>query len=309
MFISKLADKIAQYDRYGESRANGIKAVFLAELMFGFNAIFSIPHPYFYYFFVPLNMILAENLGTDLKEKYLFFILAMLSSASTIFGFYLLSSFKVIFLVFVFAYSLGLYYLFLSKFKKVLLLAPFILSMGAYSLEFVQYHDFYTALNHILVGLLAMMIMLVGLWLFPKTYYLGIWRRAFIELMSSIHQIASVMLSSKSTTMPVVPSILIMKQYAKMLPKTMRNYSVLKINFLGFDLLMQLAYHASLGKAYTSTELVLLKDVTADLSQAVKHKQAVLMLPELRASHSLRFLYRLVLSWNYLCNDTTLKYS
>lgn len=44
MFISQLKDKLASYDRYKEHRINGLKAVFVLELMILF------------YFFPPLTI-------------------------------------------------------------------------------------------------------------------------------------------------------------------------------------------------------------------------------------------------------------
>lgn len=313
MSMLKLADKIAQFDPYGISRMNGFKAVFLTELLFGFNAIFSIPTPYFYYFFVPLNMILAENLGTNLLEKYGYFIFAMMTSIGGIFWFHLLSTYKLLFLVFVFIYSISLYYFLLSKLKKILLLAPLMLSMANYSNQYQLTHDFYVELNHILIGVLAMVIILIGLWLFPKYYYLRIWRRAFVLHMKFIQSMVLQIQNHALQEVPHSASILIMKQYAQMLPYHMNFFSVLKINHLNFDLLMQFAAHVLIQPIFLASELEAIHRATTYFIQSATHKKTVDMEPGLikmlQECPNLYLIKQIKNSWDYLCADSSLQRS
>ena len=110
MFISQLKNKLAIYDRYGEHRINGLKAVFILELLFLFNCVYTVPNPFFYFFFVPMSAFAAEIAGTCLAEKYLFLFFTIMGSTLAIFLFGLLSVYKLFFIFFVFAYSLLIYF-------------------------------------------------------------------------------------------------------------------------------------------------------------------------------------------------------
>ncbi len=310
MFISKLIDKLDRYDKFGEFRVNGIKALFLAELLFIVNVIFSLPNPFFYYFFVPLNMILAETLGFDLKEKYLFFILAMLLSTFSIFCFGLLSTFKLLFVFFVFIYTLLFYFILLSHLRQILLMAPLILSMASYSLLYQGNHDFYLALNHVFLALFAMVVMLIGLWFFPKTYYLSIWRRALIEFFRHLQVLLECVIHQHLKTPPLVPAALTMKRYAAMLPKSMHYFSVLKITLLSFDALMEVSYLAALNQTLPVAEFECLNVFITRTITAIKTKQPVSFSQyELDELSRFKSLSSIIVSWNYLCLDPKLQRS
>ena len=72
MYISRLKDIVDTYDRFCIHRINGLKAFFVLELMFLFHFIYTVPNPYFYYFYVPLTAFAAELAGNSLEEKSLF---------------------------------------------------------------------------------------------------------------------------------------------------------------------------------------------------------------------------------------------
>ncbi|WP_240610456.1 hypothetical protein [Legionella qingyii] len=61
MFISKLIRIIEDYDPYGNHRVNGVKVTYVLLILFAVNFIFSIPNPYFYYFYIPITAMAAEG--------------------------------------------------------------------------------------------------------------------------------------------------------------------------------------------------------------------------------------------------------
>jgi hypothetical protein len=190
------------------------------------------------------------------------------------------------------------------------MLAPYILSMSSYSLIYNQSHDFYIGLNRVLIGFVSMGIILVGLWFFPKMYYLSVWRKALKELMTQIQYYTEQMLTMPLASFPLIPDILIAKQYAQMLPKKMRYFSVVKITFLSFDILMQLAYFVTLPEKCSQYDLKLLHDFAGQFATAIQKKQPLLFTAEQTQAIDtsiIREMKTLTHSWNYLCNDSTFK--
>ena len=104
--LATLKDRVEKYDPFLEHRTNGLKAVFVLEILFCFNFIYTVPNPYFYYFYVPLTAFASELAGRTLTEKYVLFLVTMLGSIISIFLFGLFSTYKTFFIFFVFFFTL-----------------------------------------------------------------------------------------------------------------------------------------------------------------------------------------------------------
>jgi hypothetical protein len=308
MFISQLKDKLHAYDKYGEHRTNGLKILFILQLLFLFNYIYSVHNPYFYFFYVPLTAFTAEILGNTLEEKYLFLLFTITGCAISIFLFGLFSVYKLFFVFFVFFYSLFLYYLVIHHLKKMLALVPLILSLAVYSLIYENADsNFYIALNHMLETLVAMGLIFIGLYLFPKKYYFIIWQRAFLEVLTKLEFLTQELYEERIETIPVFSGIIIMGKYSKMLPHSIHYYSVLKITLLAFELIMSLSYILSFRKKIKTAYIKVFNHYLKLMLEACKKKRPVFISNHdhilLKQSHELKVLRRLILSWNYLCTD------
>lgn len=307
MFISQLKDKLAAYDKYKEHRINGLKALFVLELMILFYFFSSIDNPYFYYFYAPITAFTVEAAGTTLKEKYLLLLYTLLGSILSIFLFGVLSVYNVFFIFFVFFYSLALYFLVLHNFRKMLVIVPLILSLASYSLIYGVEADsnFYVAINNALYTLAATVVIFSGLFLFPKRYYFEIWERAFFEVITGLESLSAKICKGEVKTIAIFSGIIVMERYAKMLPKNIKCYSILKITILTFELILTMSYLLSFQKQLRKEYVVVLNHYLARLCNACKSRQPVVLsrqeLSAFNETHELRILYQLILSWNYLC--------
>lgn len=254
MFISQLKPKLLAYDQYGEHRTNGLKILFALQFLFLFNFIYTVTNPYFYFFYVPLSAFAGELVGTSLEEKYLFLFCTLIGCTISIFFFGVFSVYKLFFVFFVFFYSLLLYYVVIHYLKKMLVLVPLILGLAVYSLIYENADsNFYIALNNVLETLAALILICLALYLFPKTYYFAIWRRAFLDVLSKLEFLSLEICKDEIKTVPIFSGIIVMGRYSKMLPKKIKYYSVLKITLLAFDLIMSLSYLVSFrGKIKTA---------------------------------------------------------
>ena len=306
MFISQLKNKLAIYDRYGEHRINGLKAVFILELLFLFNCVYTVPNPFFYFFFVPMSAFAAEIAGTCLAEKYLFLFFIFMGSTLAIFLFGLLSVYKLFFIFFVFAYSLWIYFTAIYKIKSMFVPAPLILSIAIYSLIYNNSNSsFYIALNHAMETLVAMLIMFAGLVLFPKIYYLATWRRAFFDVLNDLERISAQIFYNEIDDLPITPGIIIMERYSRMLSRKMKYFSVLKITLLSFTLVTALSYVSTFRTQLQLNFLEVFHSYVKRLRHACHAKEILLLTPldisELQKTYELRTLHKLILSWNNLC--------
>jgi hypothetical protein len=257
---------------------------------------------------VPLTAFTAEILGNTLEEKYLFLLFTITGCALSIFLFGLFSVYKLFFVFFVFFYSLFLYYLAIHHLKKMLSLVPLILSLAVYSLIYENADsNFYIALNHMLETLVAMGLIFIGLYFFPKKYYFIIWQRAFLEVLKKLEFLTQELCEERIETIPVFSGIIIMGKYSKMLPHSIRYYSVLKITLLSFELIMSLSYILSFRKKIRTAYIKVFNHYLKLMLEACKKKKPVLISSHdhilLKQSHELKALRRLILSWNYLCTD------
>ncbi|MCL9684872.1 FUSC family protein [Legionella maioricensis] len=308
MFISQLKDKIVAYDKFGEHRINGLKALFVLELLFFFNFIYTVNNPYFYFFYVPITAFTAELIGNTLEEKYLFLFFTIMGTALSIFLFGVLSVYKTFFAFFVFFYSALLYYIVIHKLKRMLPLVPVILSLAVYSLIYVNSdNNFYIALNHVLQIIVAMLVIFLGLFIFPKTYYLSIWRRAFYQVVVNLETLSKKICEEEVKTIPIFSGIIVMERYSKMLSKKIKYYSIIKITLLAFELIMSISYLASFQKKIKIQYIKIFHHYLIILRNACLKKEKIVLKPQELAlfneTHELRVLYRLILSWNYVCAD------
>ncbi|MCC5015842.1 MULTISPECIES: FUSC family protein [Legionella] len=309
MFISRLKDKIAAYDKYKEHRTNGLKALFVLELMILFNLFSSMHNPYFYFFYVPITCLTAETAGTTLKEKYVFLLWTLLGSALSIFLFGVFSVYNVFFIFFVFFYTLALYFIVLHTLKRMLVIVPLMLSLASYSLIYGLDADsnFYIAVNNALQTIAATVVIFAGLSIFPKSYYFEIWFSAFREVITNLETLSGKLCKGEVETIAIFPGIITMERYAKMLPKKIKCFSVLKITLLAFELILTMSYLLSFQKQLRIEYVAVLHTYLARLAEASKNRQPVILtqqeLPAFNETHELRLLYQLILSWNYLCAD------
>lgn len=306
MYISLLNDKLMAYDPYGIHRTNGLKSIYLLELMLVFELCSSISHPYFYFFFVPMICLNAEIVGNTLQEKYLFLFWSIIGSSVSVFLFGVCSIYKTFFVFFVFFYSTIIYYLLISKLKNMLPAAPLVLGLASYSLIYVNKDvNFYIALNHFLETMVGGCVMFAGLYLFPNTYYLAIWRRAFSQVITHLDFTTAQLCGGELKTVTIFPGMVIMERYAKMLPREKKTFTILKITRLTFQLVVFMSYLTSVETQHWIEYIEVLHGYLPKLRDAIKKRETVIIneqeLDLFKASHELRIIYNLIRSWNYLC--------
>lgn len=306
MYISLLNDKLITYDPYGIHRTNGLKSIYLLELMLVFELCSSISHPYFYFFFVPMNCLNAEIVGNTLQEKYLFLFWSILGSSISVFLFGVCSIYKTFFVFFVFFYSAVIYYLLIRKLKNMLPVAPLVLGLASYSLIYVNKDvNFYIALNHFLETMVGGCVMFAGLYLFPNTYYLAIWRRAFTQVITHLEFTTAQLCSGELKTVTIYSGMVIMERYAKMLPREKKTFSILKITLLTFQLVVSMSYLISFETQHRIDYIKVLHGYLLTLRDSIKKREAVVMTEQeshlFKSSHELWIMYKLICSWNHLC--------
>lgn len=307
MSISQLVHKLKEYDAFGEHRINGFKALYLIELLFLFNFLSTLTNPYFYYFYVPLTAFAAEIAGNTLRDKYLFLFYTLLGSTLTIFLFGLFSEYKIFFIFFVFSFALFIYFIALYQIRSMFVAAPLILSLAVYSLIYKNADsNLYIALNNAVKTLVAMLIMFIGLYTFPKKYYLFIWRRALQHALDNIALLVKKIYEEELKSLPIISGIIMMERYSKMLSRRMHYFSVLKITLLTFELVMSLSYMLSFKKSLQTHYMTALHQYLLQISNACKARRPLFLSAHdvgvLHESHELKVLYRLILSWNFLCS-------
>lgn len=233
MYISKLNRLVEAYDPYGNHRVNGMKATYVLLILFAVNFIFNIPNPYFYYFYIPLTAMAAEVIGETYRQKNLFLFYCILWSAISAFLFDIFSI-SPFFPIFAFFYSLFLYQLAIKSRIQRIVIAPIALSLGAYSLLYREINSsFYSILNNSLNSLIAMVIVLAALALFPRSYYYRLWLRALLLLITQIIDHLSLMLTNQRITFdPIRGHTTHLVRYAALLPKTFPIQSIWRINLL-----------------------------------------------------------------------------
>lgn len=307
MFISQLRSKLNAYDPFGEFRTNGLKGLFVVELMFIFNYFYSVDNPYFYFFYLPLTAFAAEIAGTTVKDKYTFLFFALSGSTVLVFCYGLISYNPTFFIVFVFVSSCVVYYIAIFKIKSMMVAAPTILGLAAYSLLYGDSDaNFFVALNNALKSVVASVIIFAGLYIFPKSFYLSIWKKALCDVLLTLNTITEQIKQGEIKDVPIFKGFMIMGRYSKMMSRRMKYYSIIKITLLALHLVTEASYlshfHKSIKKEYIValqkyTSLLYDACMTGDLVTLTGHDKAVI-----KSIEELNTIHRLILSWNYLCS-------
>ena len=147
--ITKLRNIIEEYDKYGEHRINGVKVVYVILILFLVNMLYTIPNPYFNFFYIPITAMGAEIANNTIKSKYIAFVYTVIGSIISVFLFDLTISYPIFFLFFAIFYSILLYMVALHWVKSLFAPVPLILSLAVYSLAYGQIStDLYIAINH-----------------------------------------------------------------------------------------------------------------------------------------------------------------
>lgn len=307
MSMSPLKNKLVAYDKYGIHRTDGLKVMFVFIIMVFVEAYTNLRHPYFYYYFVPINCLNAELIGSNLKEKYLYLILCLVGSSVTIFFFNLFSVYKIFFILFVFFYTLAIYLFFIVQYEKMIPVIPLMLGLGSYSLIYVdQGSNLYIAINDVLHTIAAGAVMFACLYLFPKHYYLLIWSRAFKEMLKNLEVLTERICKQEISMVGAFTGLTVMNRYSKMIPRQAKYFSVLKITILVHQLMMSLSYLIVFQKHLEMGYVKVFHAYIVKLDNACQHNEALLIPMRDReifnATYQLKILYQLILSWNYLCS-------
>ena len=306
MFTSQLLSKIEQYDRYGEYRVNGFKAVFIVEVLFIINFIYTIPNPYFYCFYIPLTAFAAEVVGNSLEDKFRLYFYTVFGSIVAVFLFGIFQPYRIFFIFFVLAFSLLLYWVAIYRLRGFLVSVPLILCLAMYSLIYGSSNtNFYIMLNHALESVAAMVIVMISLLFFPKRYYLWIWHKAFNEVIELSNGYVSQIENGEIVTVHVIHGMVTMRRYAFMLDRRIPIYSILKITLLSFDLVMAISYLSMFQRQLPTEYIKFLAQKLQEFRVLCKSKQ-VFKLSSLdkqmfQETHELRTLYKIIVSWNKLC--------
>lgn len=234
MFISRLSEIVENYDRYGIHRLNGLKVVYVLLILFTINMIFTIPNPYFYYFYIPITAMGAEVAGETIEAKYRLFICTLFGAIVGVFLFNITNSYKIFSIFSSFFFAVALYLGALHIKRQMLVIVPLILSLSVYSLQYGQINtNFYAILNNGLTTLLAMVIIVAALILFPQSLYFRVWLRAYILVLKQIHgNLILIKQNQEVEIEPVQGHLIQLVRFAKMLPRKLPIFTILKINLL-----------------------------------------------------------------------------
>lgn len=297
MFISKLIRIIEDYDPYGNHRVNGVKVTYVLLILFAVNFIFSIPNPYFYYFYIPITAMAAEVVGDTIKKKNLLLFYCIWWSVISAFLFDILSI-TPFFPIFAFFYSFFLYSIAINSRMHTIVIAPVALSLGAYSLLYKDINtSFYAILNNCLNTFIAMAIVFAALAFFPKGYYYRLWLRALLLLISQIIEHLSLMVARKNIIFnPVRGHTTNLVRFASMLPQTYPLRSIWKINLLINQLHLIVCVTESETIVLESEKIKLFIEKLHVFKRAVEEEQ-----PCELAETPWGILNKLISSWNYLC--------
>ncbi|VEB33966.1 phage minor tail protein [Legionella sainthelensi] len=297
MFISRLTHIIEAYDPYGNHRVNGMKAAYVLLILFAVNFVFSIPNPYFYYFYIPLTAMAAEVVGETMKKKNLLLFYCILWSAVSAFLFDIFSI-TPFFPVFAFFYSFLLYLIAIKSRMHTIVIAPVALSLGAYSLLYGEINtSVYAVLNNCLNTFIAMAVVFAALAFFPRSYYYRLWLRSLLLLMAQITEHLSLMVANQRIIFdPVRGHTTHLVRYARMLPRSFPLRSIWKINLLMNQLHLLVCVTEAEAIMMDSEKINLFIQKLQVFKEAIEKER-----PCDLAETPWVILNKLVHSWNYLC--------
>jgi hypothetical protein len=299
MFISKLTRIVEGYDPYGMHRVNGIKAAYVFFMLCIFNMMLNIPHVYFYYFYIPLTAMTAYVMVERIDDQYKVFTHAMFGTCCVVSLFNLLRPFPLFFLLAVFVSAMLLYIMAIHWKKLPLATVPIILSLAAYSLLYPNLNmNFHMIINNAMTTLLALVIILSSLILFPLSYYYRLWLRAFLFLLEEIIEHINMIREKKP-----IESLMIkghtkhMMLFANRLPRSFPAWTILKISLLVHELHIKSSVPQSNITVMNEHELDVFIQELSDFRDAIKHEKLCNM-------HNIRHssLLKIIRAWNHLCS-------
>lgn len=244
MYISKLKHIIDKHDIYGIHRINGLKVVYVYILLAIVNALFTIPNPYFFFFYLPLTAYAADITTNSIHDKYIFYINTIIGTCIAITLFNMFKPYPLFFYLSVFVTSVLLYFYALNKQRNILPFIPIILSLASYSMLYPEIsQNLKMLLANIWLTILAMLIVLGGNLLFPLSYYYRAWLRAFLLNCRDILNIVNRLAEGEKVEFSIRREHLrSMLMFAKMLPLNFPSFTVLRINLLLQDLYFECIY-------------------------------------------------------------------
>lgn len=300
MFISALTDTIESYDKYGLHRLNGFKIVYVYFILAAFNAVYCLPNPYFYFFYLPLTSMSAEVMMPEIKKKYQVFVLTTLITCAIAFAFNAFYYIPEFYLFVVFGLTFALYMLAHRVYPILLPLVPIILSLGSYSLLYPALNVSAEAmLRNLSVTVLSTVIIVGALLLFPLSYYYRCWLRAWQFLLRDL-------LDNLEKTLGNIPfessirheHLKQMTVFADCLPYKMPTFSVLKINLLMSRLFLRYSVTTKAAKHLPQGELEKFISNVRDLIDAIDQQT----LCSLTFKQDKDFI-SIINSWERLCHQ------
>lgn len=299
MFISTLKGIVEEYDPYGEHRLNGLKSVYILMMLFIVNMIYGIPNPYFNYFYVPLTALMAEAVGETMPAKYGLFFHAAMGSIVAIILFNITAPYPIFFVFFVLFYSITHYLIALHYIKNIFFVIPTVLGLAIYSLVYGEVNtDFYIAVNNALVTLVAVMIILGALVLFPLRYYFRLWRRAYILLLKQITDNFKKTQNHQLIAVIVQEHLIKLLKYSHMLPRNFPITSILKIVLLINDLrVLSFDVDHDMTKMKEQELDCLIHDLEVFTHAVEKKSLCYLSL----TSSTNKIFFKMMQSWNNVC--------
>lgn len=298
MFISKLTRILDQHDPLGIFRVHGIKVLYISLVLFGVNGLISVPHSYFYFFYVPITAMTAEVQGTTLQQKYVFFTGVTLGSLLIISLFNLFFPFPIFFLFFSFVITFLLYIYVLQDNNK-LFWVPIILSLASYSLNYRAFNGTpFDILNNAITIFVSMLVILCSLVLFPLSFYYRVWLRAFHKVVDLSLKNFLILQSGASTVTDIPANIVHLRAYAGMLPRCFPTYSILNMTFQIHKLYLASCVYWAPKPLFTTQEIAEIVQHLRQLVLAIEQEKTCYIA---KGSHKTT-VHKIIHSWNYCVN-------
>lgn len=294
MFTSKLTRIIDEHDPLGIFRVHGIKVVYVSLILFAINGFFSIPHPYFYFFYVPLTAMTAEVQGTTLPQKYVFFSGVTMGSLLVISLFNLFFPFPAFFLLCSFGIT-WLLYVYLLQDQNKLFWVPIILSLASYSLNYRAINgNPFEILNNAITIVVSMLVILGALLLFPLSFYYRVWLRAFHRVVALSLKNFLILQSGSAAVTDIPAYIAQMRLYAGMLPRCFPTYSILNMTFHIHKLYLTSCVYWAPKPLFTAAEIAEIVALLQQLVVAIEQEKPCMIEKNQRNT-----IHKIIHSWNY----------
>ncbi|MDF1757190.1 MAG: hypothetical protein P1U74_02700 [Legionellaceae bacterium] len=298
MFISKLTRTVEESDPYGIHRIDGCKVVYVYFMLSVFNVYFYIPHPYFYFFYLPLTAMAAEITGNTIESKYQGFIYTVLATCVLAFFFNMFRPYPLFFLFGSFVLTALFYYIALRYVRMLLPIVPICLALAIYSHLYPSISaNPRMMIANVLSTLFALTIIVSSLSLFPLSYYYRSWLRAFVLILKEILQALLAISRQKDINSSLGQGHLQhMVGVGKMLPRKFPCYSVLKVNLLMNQIFLScLVEKSEIRKLETEDLALFIKNIEL-LIEAVQNEQQCRVIFDRNKSFN-----KMIGSWNQLC--------